>query len=99
MAAAFRSCGRAFLARRLPAHPDNAILPIERELHMANVSLRGVDNHPARTVGWYPWRPGPDRDKDAALASRRRIFDMAATDRLLVLGFHHPFQVWDNAKD
>jgi glyoxylase-like metal-dependent hydrolase (beta-lactamase superfamily II) len=38
-----------------------------------------------------PWVPGPDRDKDTALASRRRIFDMAAADRLLVLGFHYPF--------
>ncbi len=38
-----------------------------------------------------PWRPGPDRDKDTALASRRRVFDRAAADRLLVLGFHHPF--------
>lgn len=37
------------------------------------------------------WRPGPDRDKDTALASRNRIFDMAAADRLLVLGFHYPF--------
>ncbi|WP_297009277.1 MBL fold metallo-hydrolase [Thalassospira sp.] len=37
------------------------------------------------------WLPGPDRDKETALASRRRIFDMAATDRLLVLGFHYPF--------
>ncbi|KXF76402.1 hydrolase [Paramesorhizobium deserti] len=38
-----------------------------------------------------PWRPGPDRDKDAALESRRRIFDRAASERLLVLGFHYPF--------
>lgn len=38
-----------------------------------------------------PWLPGPDRDKDAALASRRRIFDMAAADRIPVLGFHFPF--------
>ncbi|WP_025037838.1 MBL fold metallo-hydrolase [Bradyrhizobium sp. DOA9] len=37
------------------------------------------------------WRPGPDRDKEAALQSRRRIFDRAATDKLLVLGFHYPF--------
>lgn len=46
--------------------------------------------HPIVNVD-RPWLPGPDRDKDAALASRRRIFDMAATDRLLVLGFHYPF--------
>ena len=38
-----------------------------------------------------PWRPGPDRDRDTALASRRRLFDRAAAERLLVLGFHHPF--------
>lgn len=46
--------------------------------------------HPVVNIN-HPWRPGPDRDKDTALASRRRIFDMAATDKLLVLGFHYPF--------
>lgn len=46
--------------------------------------------HPVVNVD-HPWRPGPDSDKDTALASRRRIFDMAAADRLLVLGFHYPF--------
>jgi len=46
--------------------------------------------HPVVNID-HPWRPGPDRDKDTALASRRRMFDMAATDRLLVLGFHYPF--------
>jgi glyoxylase-like metal-dependent hydrolase (beta-lactamase superfamily II) len=38
-----------------------------------------------------PWRPGPDRDKVAALGARRRIFDRAAADRIPVLGFHYPF--------
>jgi glyoxylase-like metal-dependent hydrolase (beta-lactamase superfamily II) len=37
------------------------------------------------------WIPGPDREKDTALASRRRIFDMAAAERIAVLGFHFPF--------
>lgn len=46
--------------------------------------------HPVVNID-RPWRPGPDRDKDAALASRRRIFDRAVADRLLVLGFHYPF--------
>jgi glyoxylase-like metal-dependent hydrolase (beta-lactamase superfamily II) len=46
--------------------------------------------HPVVNVD-RPWRPGPDRDKDTALQSRRRIFDRAATDRMLVLGFHYPF--------
>ncbi|WP_029008677.1 MBL fold metallo-hydrolase [Azospirillum halopraeferens] len=46
--------------------------------------------HPVVNVD-RPWLPGPDRDKDTALASRRRIFDMAATDGIPVLGFHFPF--------
>jgi glyoxylase-like metal-dependent hydrolase (beta-lactamase superfamily II) len=46
--------------------------------------------HPVVNVD-RPWQPGPDRDKDSALQSRRRIFDRAATDKLLVLGFHYPF--------
>ncbi|PDQ22253.1 hydrolase [Mesorhizobium sanjuanii] len=46
--------------------------------------------HPVVNVD-NPWLPGPDRDKETALASRRRIFDWAATDRIPVLGFHFPF--------
>lgn len=46
--------------------------------------------HPIVNVD-NPWRPGPDRDKDTALSSRRRIFDRAAADRIPVLGFHFPF--------
>ncbi|OYX74436.1 MAG: hydrolase [Rhizobiales bacterium 17-65-6] len=46
--------------------------------------------HPVVNVD-NPWLPGPDRDKEAALASRRRIFDRAAADRIPVLGFHFPF--------
>ena len=46
--------------------------------------------HPVVNVD-NPGLPGPDRDKETALASRRRIFDRAATDRIPVLGFHFPF--------
>lgn len=46
--------------------------------------------HPVVNVD-NPWLPGPDRDKVAALASRRRIFDRAAADRIPVLAFHFPF--------
>ena len=46
--------------------------------------------HPVVNVD-RPWRPGPDRDPDAALAARRSLFDRAATDRIPVLGFHFPF--------
>lgn len=46
--------------------------------------------HPVVNVD-RPWLPGPDRDKETALSSRRRIFDMAAADQIPVLGFHFPF--------
>lgn len=46
--------------------------------------------HPVVNID-RPWRPGPDRDQDAAADARRRIFDQAAADRTLVLGFHYPF--------
>ena len=46
--------------------------------------------HPVVNID-RPWRPGPDRDQEAAEASRRRIFDQAASDQMLVLGFHYPF--------
>ena len=37
------------------------------------------------------WRPGPDLDPDAASKVRAALFDRAAADRTLVLGFHFPF--------
>jgi glyoxylase-like metal-dependent hydrolase (beta-lactamase superfamily II) len=37
------------------------------------------------------WRPGPDLDPEAALRTRRHLFDRAAADRIPVLGFHFPF--------
>lgn len=37
------------------------------------------------------WLPGPDRDKETAQAARQRLFDRAASERMLVLGFHYPF--------
>jgi glyoxylase-like metal-dependent hydrolase (beta-lactamase superfamily II) len=46
--------------------------------------------HPVVNID-RPWRPGPDRDKEAALVARRRIFDRAAAEQMLVLGFHYPF--------
>jgi glyoxylase-like metal-dependent hydrolase (beta-lactamase superfamily II) len=37
------------------------------------------------------WRPGYDGDMDQAVVTRRRLLDQAATDRILVLGYHFPF--------
>ncbi len=46
--------------------------------------------HPVVNIN-HSWLPGPDRDKAMAQAARQRIFDRAASERMLVLGFHYPF--------
>jgi glyoxylase-like metal-dependent hydrolase (beta-lactamase superfamily II) len=52
----------------------------------------------ADTTGHYAvslqrpeWHVGVDDDKEAAVATRKRILDMAATERLWVIGHHMPF--------
>jgi glyoxylase-like metal-dependent hydrolase (beta-lactamase superfamily II) len=37
------------------------------------------------------WRWGPDMDSDRAVASRRRMLDMLATDKVQLLGYHLPW--------
>jgi glyoxylase-like metal-dependent hydrolase (beta-lactamase superfamily II) len=37
------------------------------------------------------WTPGYDGERDQAVVTRRRLLDQAATDRVLVLGYHFPF--------
>jgi hypothetical protein len=40
----------------------------------------------------YPeWQPVLDMDGEAAVATRRRLLDRAASDRMLVQGYHFPF--------
>lgn len=50
-----------------------------------------VTNHYAFSLQRPEWQVGFDDDKDQATATRRRILDMAATDRLLIVGHHMPF--------
>jgi glyoxylase-like metal-dependent hydrolase (beta-lactamase superfamily II) len=48
-------------------------------------------NHYVMSVQRPDWHVRFDMDKEAAVATRRRILDMAAADRLLVSGYHMPF--------
>lgn len=49
-----------------------------------------VTNHPALFVAHPGWHAMFDQVPDLAEKTRRRIYDMLATDRIPVLGFHHP---------
>ena len=48
-------------------------------------------NHYVMAVQRPDWHVRFDMDKEAAAATRKRVFDMAAADRLAVTGYHMPF--------
>ena len=49
-----------------------------------------VTNHPALFVTHPGWHAMFDQIPDLAEKTRRRVYDMLLTDRIPVLGFHHP---------
>ncbi|MDX8350784.1 MBL fold metallo-hydrolase [Cognatiyoonia sp. IB215182] len=50
-----------------------------------------IANHYVWSVGYPDWEVRFDMDKAAAAATRRRVMDMAATDRIPIIGYHMPF--------
>ncbi len=48
-------------------------------------------NHPVWSLAHPDWEVRFDNDKDMAAASRRRVLDMLATDRIPAIGYHMPF--------
>lgn len=55
------------------------------------VILGDVPNHPVFNVRNPGWQVIFDMDPAAAEATRRRLFDMVATDRIPVVGYHFSF--------
>lgn len=53
--------------------------------------LSDTTNHPALFVRNPDWSPVLDLDADTARTSRRRLLDMAASERMHVAGYHFPF--------
>lgn len=47
--------------------------------------------HPHLSFAHPDWQPVSDMDGAEAVASRRRLLDMAATDRILLAAYHIPF--------
>ncbi len=50
-----------------------------------------VANHFVVSIQRPDWHVGFDMDKDKAAQTRKRVFDMAAAERLPVTGYHMPF--------
>lgn len=53
--------------------------------------LSDTSNHPKLFVRHPEWQPVFDMDGDAAVATRKKLLDRAAADRMLVQGYHFPF--------
>jgi glyoxylase-like metal-dependent hydrolase (beta-lactamase superfamily II) len=53
--------------------------------------LSDTAQHPAVFARHPDWQAAFDVDGDAAVATRKRLFDRAAADRMLVTGYHFPF--------
>jgi glyoxylase-like metal-dependent hydrolase (beta-lactamase superfamily II) len=47
--------------------------------------------HPAISFAYPDWQPASDMDGAQAAASRRRLLDIAATDKLRMIAYHIPF--------
>jgi glyoxylase-like metal-dependent hydrolase (beta-lactamase superfamily II) len=67
----------------------------------AKILIQGdVSGMPALFVRNPGWHSGFDMDGPVAEATRRRVYDMAATERMPVVGYHFPFPAVGNiAKD
>jgi len=74
-----------------PGHtPGHAVFAI----HSGDKSLLVLGDtaqHPAVFARHPDWQAAFDIDGDAAVATRKKLFDRAAADRMLVTGYHFPF--------
>ncbi len=74
-----------------PGHtPGHTVFAI----HSGNQSLLVLGDtaqHPAVFARHPDWQAAFDIDGNAAVATRKKLFDRAAADRMLVTGYHFPF--------
>ena len=74
-----------------PGHtPGHTVFAI----HSGDQSLMVLGDtaqHPAVFARHPDWQAAFDVDGDAAVATRKKLFDRAAADRMLVTGYHFPF--------
>jgi glyoxylase-like metal-dependent hydrolase (beta-lactamase superfamily II) len=88
--------GEAELAPGLTAIPAAGHTPGHTAFRLSSdkdqlIVWSDTTNHPSLFVRNPGWRVVFDMDPEAAEATRRRMLDMVAADRLLVAGYHFPF--------
>jgi glyoxylase-like metal-dependent hydrolase (beta-lactamase superfamily II) len=74
-----------------PGHtPGHTVFAIHSDGQSLLV-LSDTAQHPAVFARHPDWQAAFDVDGNAAVATRKRLFDRAAADRMLVTGYHFPF--------
>jgi glyoxylase-like metal-dependent hydrolase (beta-lactamase superfamily II) len=74
-----------------PGHtPGHTVFAIHSDGQSLLV-LGDTAQHPAIFARHPDWQAAFDIDGDAAVATRKALFDRAAADRMLVTGYHFPF--------
>lgn len=74
-----------------PGHtPGHTVFAIQSGNESMMV-LSDTTQHPALFARHPEWQPIFDMDGDAAVGTRKKLLDRAASDRMLVTGYHFPF--------
>ncbi|WP_136440067.1 MBL fold metallo-hydrolase [Pacificoceanicola onchidii] len=74
-----------------PGHtPGHMAVVVESQGHQL-IALGDCMNHAYLNFVRPEWYNSTDMDGDQTVATRKRLLDMAATDRMAVLGYHFPF--------
>jgi glyoxylase-like metal-dependent hydrolase (beta-lactamase superfamily II) len=74
-----------------PGHtPGHTVFSIQSGNESMMV-LSDTTQHPALFARHPEWQPVFDMDGEAAVATRKKLLDRAAADRMLVTGYHFPF--------
>jgi glyoxylase-like metal-dependent hydrolase (beta-lactamase superfamily II) len=77
-----------------PGHtPGHTVFAIHSD-NQSLMVLSDTAQHPAIFARHPTWQAAFDVDGDAAVATRKKLFDRAAADRMLVTGYHFPFPAY-----
>ncbi|MGA2891902.1 MAG: MBL fold metallo-hydrolase [Xanthobacteraceae bacterium] len=74
-----------------PGHTPGHTVFVIHSGEQSLLVLSDTAQHPAVFARHPDWQAAFDIDGAAAVATRKRIFDRAAADRMLVTGYHFPF--------
>lgn len=73
-----------------PGHTPGHVSFAFRAAGEAVMVLGDALTHPAISFARPDWRPASDHDADLAVATRRRLLDRLAQDRMRLIGYHLP---------